>query len=178
MDLPGPIHDFLLVFLGSGLILGGLGVVLFTNPIYSAFSLGLVLVCISLFYILSNSHFVAAAQLLIYVGAVNVLIIFAVMFMNGSDYSKDFELNLWNIGDGLTSLVCTSIFFSLITTILDTSWYGIIWTTRANQIIEQDLISNSQQIGIHLSTDFFLPFELVSIILLVALIGAIAVARQ
>ena len=98
--------------------------------------------------------------------------------MNGSDYSKDFQLNLWTIGDGLTSLVCTSIFFSLITTILDTSWYGIIWTTRANQIIEQDLISNSQQIGIHLSTDFFLPFELVSIILLVALIGAIAVARQ
>lgn len=69
-------------------------------------------------------------------------------------------------------------FVSLITTILDTSWYGIIWTTKANQIIEQDLISNSQQIGIHLSTDFFLPFEFISIILLVALIGAIAVARQ
>nr|YP_010233326.1 NADH-plastoquinone oxidoreductase subunit 6 [Nitraria tangutorum]YP_011032807.1 NADH-plastoquinone oxidoreductase subunit 6 [Nitraria pamirica]YP_011032895.1 NADH-plastoquinone oxidoreductase subunit 6 [Nitraria sibirica]YP_011032983.1 NADH-plastoquinone oxidoreductase subunit 6 [Nitraria roborowskii]QUL61485.1 NADH-plastoquinone oxidoreductase subunit 6 [Nitraria sphaerocarpa]QHE65631.1 NADH-plastoquinone oxidoreductase subunit 6 [Nitraria roborowskii]QHE65711.1 NADH-plastoquinone oxidore len=178
MDLPGPIHDFLLVFLGSGLILGGLGVVLLTNPIYSAFSLGLVLVCISLLYILANSHFVAAAQLLIYVGAVNVLIIFAVMFMNGSDYYKDFHFNLWTIGDGVTALVCTSIFFSLITTILDTSWYGIIWTTRSNQIIEQDLISNSQQIGIHLSTDFFLPFELISIILLVALIGAIAVARQ
>nr|YP_010920866.1 NADH dehydrogenase subunit G [Philotheca trachyphylla]WAJ53926.1 NADH dehydrogenase subunit G [Philotheca trachyphylla] len=178
MDLPGPIHDFLLVFMGSGLILGGLGVVLFTNSIYSAFSLGLVLVCISLFYILANSHFVAAAQLLIYVGAVNVLIIFAVMFMNGSDYSKEFHLNFLTVGDGLTSLVCTSIFFSLIATILDTSWYGIIWTTRPNQIIEQDLISNSQQIGIHLSTDFFLPFELVSIILLVALIGAIAVARQ
>nr|YP_010920348.1 NADH dehydrogenase subunit G [Phebalium tuberculosum]WAJ52889.1 NADH dehydrogenase subunit G [Phebalium tuberculosum] len=178
MDLPGPIHDFLLVFLGSGLILGSMGVVLFTNSIYSAFSLGLVLVCISLFYILSNSHFVAAAQLLIYVGAVNVLTIFAVMFMNGSDYSKDFHLNFGTVGDGLTSLVCTSILFSLIATILDTSWYGIIWTTRPNQIIEQDLISNSQQIGIHLSTDFFLPFELVSIILLVALIGAIAAARQ
>nr|YP_009776618.1 NADH dehydrogenase subunit 6 [Moeroris amara]QJA27104.1 NADH dehydrogenase subunit 6 [Moeroris amara] len=52
MDLPGPIHDFLLVFLGFGLILGGLGVVLFTNPIFSAFSLGFVLVCLSLFYIL------------------------------------------------------------------------------------------------------------------------------
>nr|WIL99016.1 NADH-plastoquinone oxidoreductase subunit 6 [Stachyurus chinensis] len=178
MDLPGTIHDFLLVFLGSGLILGGLGVVLLTNPIYSAFSLGLVLVCISLFYILSNSHFVAAAQLLIYVGAINVLIIFAVMFMNGSEYYKDFNLWTVGIGDGVTSLVCTSIFVSLIIIILDTSWYGIIWTTRSNQIIEQDLISNSQQIGIHLSTDFFLPFELISIILLVALIGAIAVARQ
>nr|YP_010296893.1 NADH dehydrogenase subunit G [Ceriops tagal]UMI33557.1 NADH dehydrogenase subunit G [Ceriops tagal] len=178
MDLPGPIHDFLLIFFGLGLILGGLGVVLFTNPIFSAFSLGFVFVCISLFYILSNSHFVAATQLLIYVGAINVLIIFAVMFMNGSEDYKDF--NLVTVGDGVTSLVCTSIFVSLITIIPDTSWYRIIWTTRANQILEQDLISNVQQIGIgiHLSTDFFLPFEFISIILLVALIGAIAVARQ
>uniref|UniRef100_UPI00315CCA7E NADH dehydrogenase subunit I n=1 Tax=Plantago arborescens TaxID=197793 RepID=UPI00315CCA7E len=178
MDLPGPIHDFLLVFLGSGLILGSLGIVLFPNPIYSAFSLGLVLFCISLFYILSNSYFVAAAQLLIYVGAINVLIIFAVMFMNGSeDYDfEDFQLR--TVGDGITSIVCTSLFFSLISIILDTSWYGIVWTTKSNHILEQDLISNSQQIGIHLSTDFFLPFELISIILLVALIGAIAIARQ
>uniref|UniRef100_UPI003002B516 NADH-plastoquinone oxidoreductase subunit 6 n=1 Tax=Lithocarpus corneus TaxID=167399 RepID=UPI003002B516 len=176
MGLPGPIHDFLLVFLGSGLILGGIGVVLLTNTIYSAFSLGLVLVCISLFYILSNSHLVAAAQLLIYVGAINVLIIFAVMFMNGSEYYKD--LNLWTVGDGVTLMICTILFCLLMATISDTSWYGIIWTTRSNQIIEQDLISNSQQIGIHLSTDFFLPFELISIILLAALIGAIAVARQ
>nr|YP_009574303.1 NADH-plastoquinone oxidoreductase subunit 6 [Uvaria macrophylla]YP_009574314.1 NADH-plastoquinone oxidoreductase subunit 6 [Uvaria macrophylla]YP_010381276.1 NADH-plastoquinone oxidoreductase subunit 6 [Artabotrys pilosus]YP_010381287.1 NADH-plastoquinone oxidoreductase subunit 6 [Artabotrys pilosus]YP_010382456.1 NADH-plastoquinone oxidoreductase subunit 6 [Artabotrys hexapetalus]YP_010382466.1 NADH-plastoquinone oxidoreductase subunit 6 [Artabotrys hexapetalus]YP_010623303.1 NADH-plastoq len=176
MDLPGPIHDILLVFLGSGLILGGLGVVLLTNPIYSAFSLGLVLVCISLFHIPSNSYFVAAAQLLIYVGAINVLIVFAVMFMNGSEYYKD--LYLLTVGDGVTLLVCTSILFSLITTISNTSWYGIIWTTRSNQIIEQDLTSSVQQIGIHLSTDFYLPFELISIILLVALIGAIAMARQ
>nr|YP_010725615.1 NADH-plastoquinone oxidoreductase subunit 6 [Ellisiophyllum pinnatum]WDY12516.1 NADH-plastoquinone oxidoreductase subunit 6 [Ellisiophyllum pinnatum] len=178
MDLPGPIHDFLLVFLGSGLILGSLGVVLFPNPIYSAFSLGLVLFCISLFYILSNSYFVAAAQLLIYVGAINVLIIFAVMFMNSSEYYDYEDFQLWTVGDGVTSMVCTSLFISLITTILDTSWYGIIWTTKSNQILEQDLISTSQQIGIHLSTDFFLPFELISIILLVALIGAIAIARQ
>ena len=177
MDLSGPIHDFLLVFLGSGLILGGLGVILFTNPIFSAFSLGLVLVCISLFYILANSQFVASAQLLIYVGAINVLIIFAVMFINGLEYDKNFRL--WTLGDGITLLVCTSIFVFLIVTILNTSWYGIIWTTKLNQIIEQDLLNNnSQQIGIHLSTDFFLPFELISIILLVALIGAIAVARQ
>nr|YP_009937889.1 NADH-plastoquinone oxidoreductase subunit 6 [Salvia petrophila]QNT28103.1 NADH-plastoquinone oxidoreductase subunit 6 [Salvia petrophila] len=176
MDLPGPIHDFLLVFLGSGLILGSLAVVLLPNPIYSAFSLGLVLFCISLFYILSNSYFVAAAQLLIYVGAINVLIIFAVMFMNGSEYYKDFHL--WTLGDGVTSMICTSLFISLITIIPDTAWYGISWTTKSNHILEQDLISNSQQIGIHLATDFFLPFELISIILLVALIGAISIARQ
>nr|YP_009465367.1 NADH-plastoquinone oxidoreductase subunit 6 [Fritillaria eduardii]YP_009465452.1 NADH-plastoquinone oxidoreductase subunit 6 [Fritillaria persica]AUZ20870.1 NADH-plastoquinone oxidoreductase subunit 6 [Fritillaria eduardii]AUZ23248.1 NADH-plastoquinone oxidoreductase subunit 6 [Fritillaria persica] len=176
MDLPGSIHNIVVVFLGSVLIFGGLGIVLFTNPIYSAFSLGLVLVCIALFYILSNSYFVAAAQLLIYVGAINVLIIFAVMFINGSEYSN--VSRLWTLGDGVTSLVCTSIFFLLIITIPDTSWYGILWTTRSNQILEQDLISYVQQIGIHLSTDFYLPFELISIILLVSLIGAITMARQ
>jgi NAD(P)H-quinone oxidoreductase subunit 6 len=121
MNLSGPIHDFLLVFLGLGLILGGLAVVLLTNPIFSAFSLGLVLVCISLFYILSNSHFVVAAQLLIYVGAINILILFVVMFMNGSEYYKDF--NLWTIGNGLTYLICASLFVLLITIISNTTWY-------------------------------------------------------
>nr|BBE37638.1 NADH-plastoquinone oxidoreductase subunit 6 [Ophrys fusca subsp. iricolor] len=109
MDLPGPIHDIFVVFLGSIIILGGLGVVLLINPIDSAFSLGLVLVCISLFYISLNSYFVAAAQFLIYVGAINVLIIFAVMFMNGSEYSNDSYL--WTIGDKITSQICLSIFF-------------------------------------------------------------------
>jgi len=93
------------------------------------------------------------------------------MFMNGSDYYQNFRV--WTVGDGITLMVCTSIFLSQITTILETSWHGIFWTTRPNQILEQDLISTSQQIGIHLSIDFFLPFELISIILLVALIGAI-----
>ncbi|KAL2895157.1 NAD(P)H-quinone oxidoreductase subunit 6 chloroplastic [Bienertia sinuspersici] len=79
MDSLRPIHDFLLDFLGSGLILGSLGVVLFTNSIFSAFSLGLVLISIFLFYVLANSHFVASAQLLIYLEAIDILIIFSVM---------------------------------------------------------------------------------------------------
>ncbi|CAN6446856.1 unnamed protein product [Victoria cruziana] len=124
MDLPAPIHDIILVSLVSDLIVGGLGVVLLTNPIYFAFSLGLVL-------------------LLIYMGVINVLILFAVMFMNGSVYYNYFHF--WTVGDGFTSL---------------------------------DLTSNVQQIGIHLSTDFYLPFELISIILLVSLVGAIAMARR
>lgn len=81
------------------------------------------------------------------------------MFMNGSEYYKDFHL--CTVGDRVTSKVSTSIFISLISTILDTSWYGIVWTTKSNQILEQDLISNSQQIGIHLSTDFFFHLNLV-----------------
>ncbi|KAL8151469.1 hypothetical protein V2J09_021277 [Rumex salicifolius] len=62
--------------------------------------MGLVLVCISLFYILANSQFVASAHLLIYVGVINVLIIFDVMFINGLEYDKKFLL--WTLGDGTT----------------------------------------------------------------------------
>uniref|UniRef100_K3Z2U1 NAD(P)H-quinone oxidoreductase subunit 6, chloroplastic n=1 Tax=Setaria italica TaxID=4555 RepID=K3Z2U1_SETIT len=124
MDLPGPIHE----------ILGSRSSITY-QPNLFCLSLGLVLVCISLFYFLLNSYFVAVAQLLIYVGAINVLIIFAVMFVNGSEWSKD--KNFWTIGDGFTLLLCITIPFSLMTTIPDTSWYGILWTTRANQIVEQ-----------------------------------------
>ena len=176
MNLSELIHESILSLIGLGILLGSLGTILFANVVYSAFSSGLVFTCIALLYLVSNAESIAAVQLLVYVGAINVLILFAVMFMNGSEYYKDF--NLWTVGDGVTAMICTSLFISLITTIPDTSWYGIIWTTKSNQILEQDLISNSQQIGIHLSTDFFLPFELISIILLVALIGAIAIARQ
>nr|AEQ37166.1 NADH dehydrogenase subunit 6 [Ginkgo biloba] len=176
MNLPEPICNILLVPLGLGLILGGLGVVLPTNIIYSALSLGSVLVCISLLYILLNADFVAAAQILIYVGAINVLIVFAVMLMNNQKYPN--SAPPWTVGDGITSVVCMSLFCSLITIILNTSWSVISLTTELNQILEQDLTNNIQRIGVHLSTDFILPFELISIILLITLVGAITMARR
>jgi NAD(P)H-quinone oxidoreductase subunit 6 len=76
---------------------------------------------------------------------------------------------------GFAGLISKRVFTTIIS---NATWYGVIWNTRANQIIEQDLVSNGQQIRIHLSTDFFLSFEFISIILLVALIGAIATAHQ
>nr|YP_010544677.1 NADH-plastoquinone oxidoreductase subunit 6 [Littorella uniflora]UYG22657.1 NADH-plastoquinone oxidoreductase subunit 6 [Littorella uniflora] len=59
-------------------------------------------------------------------------------------------------------MVCTSLFISLISIILDTSWYKIVWTTKSNPILEQDLLSNSQESGIHFSRYFFLPYILES----------------
>ncbi|XP_057827962.2 NAD(P)H-quinone oxidoreductase subunit I, chloroplastic-like [Cryptomeria japonica] len=72
---------------------------------------------------------IAVAQILIYIRAVNILILFAV-------------------------------------------------TQKSDQMLERDLTNNIQRIGVHLSTDFFLPFELISIILLVTLIGTITIARR
>jgi NAD(P)H-quinone oxidoreductase subunit 6 len=67
----------------SAMTIGGaLGVVLLSNIVYSAFLLALVFISISGLYILLNAGFVAAAQILIYVGAVNVLILFGIMLVN------------------------------------------------------------------------------------------------
>lgn len=177
MNRPESISDILLLApLTLSLLLGGIGVVLLTNIIYSALSLGLVLICISFFYIILNADFVAVAQILIYIGAVNILILFAVMLINNPKYPN--YAAPWTIGDSITSIVCTSLFCSLITIILNISWFGISLTQKSDQMLERDLTNNIQRIGAHLSTDFLLPFELISLILLIALIGAITIARR
>merc|ERR1712139_215750 len=63
-------------------IIGALGVILLENIVYSAFLLGGVFMSVAGLYLLLNASFVAAAQVLVYVGAVNVLIIFAIMLVN------------------------------------------------------------------------------------------------
>nr|UPM51686.1 NADH-plastoquinone oxidoreductase subunit 6 [Takakia lepidozioides] len=153
-----------------------MGVVLLTNIVYSAFSLGLVFVRISPSYLSLNADFVAAAQVSIYVGAVNVLIVFAVMPIN-----KPQSLNFFSsrtAGDKITFAVRTGLFLSLMTTISNTSWSRISSITQSNDVVEQAPTGNIQRIGYLLLTEFLLPFEFLSIILLVAPIGAIAIARR
>lgn len=176
IELSEPLHEIIFFLLEVGIILGSLGVVLLTNIVYSAFFLGLVFFCISILYFALNADFVAAAQILIYVGAVNVLIVFAVMLINKPQSIKLFLS--WTIGDKITFLVCLSIFCLLITIILNTSWSNITLITESNKFLNFDFTQNVQRIGYLLLTQFLLPFELLSIILLVALIGAIVIARR
>ena len=64
------------------IIIGSLGVVLLESIVYSAFLLGGVFMSVAGLYLLLNASFVAAAQVLVYVGAINVLILFAIMLVN------------------------------------------------------------------------------------------------
>ena len=146
-----------------------LGVVLFSNIVYSAFLLGGVFISISGLYILLNADFVAAAQILIYVGAVNVLILFAIMLVNKKeDFSK--LPRRW-IRKGATALVCLGLFALLGTMILVTPW-SLSSTSPA--VVENTIL----EIGKHFFSDFLLPFELASVLLLMAMVGAIILARR
>ncbi len=154
----------------SLMVLGAaLGVVLLQNIVYSAFLLGGVLISIAGLYLLLNADFVAAAQVLIYVGAVNILILFAVMLVNKQEDFASLPRS-W-VRQGATALVCTGLFALLSTMILQTSWLGL----NSGAAPET---STTILIGEHLFSDFLLPFELASVLLLMALIGAVVLARR
>ncbi|ATS18981.1 NADH-quinone oxidoreductase subunit J [Synechococcus sp. PCC 6717] len=167
MDLATLTQTITFFALSGAVIVAALGVVLLSNVVYSAFLLAGVFISISGLYILMNADFVSAAQILIYVGAVNVLILFAIMLVNKrEEYTP--VAGRW-LRQGGAAVVALGVFALLTKTILQTPW----------QISDLPPTSDSiTTIGQHFFSDFLLPFELASVLLLMALIGAVVLARR
>jgi NAD(P)H-quinone oxidoreductase subunit 6 len=153
----------------SVLMLGAaLGVVLLPNIVYSAFLLGGVFISMSGIYILLNADFVSAAQILVYVGAVNVLILFAIMLVNKREDFKPLK-NSW-VRQGASAIVCGGLFALLSTVSISMPWKVSVTT--------MPLADSTVRLAKHFFTDFLLPFELASVLLLMAMVGAIILARR
>ncbi|MGF1496742.1 MAG: NADH-quinone oxidoreductase subunit J [Elainellaceae cyanobacterium] len=168
MNLAEGVQIVSLGVLGAMMIGSALGVVLLANIVYSAFLLGAVFISLSGMFVLLNAGFVAAAQILIYVGAVNVLILFGIMLVNKREGFLPLK-NVW-LGRLVTAVVCLGLFALLSSMILTTPW-----------AISAEAIAGDAAtviIGKHLFSDFLLPFELASVLLLMALLGAIVLARR
>ncbi|VEP14596.1 NAD(P)H-quinone oxidoreductase chain 6 [Hyella patelloides LEGE 07179] len=151
------------------MLVTSLGVVLLSNIVHSAFLLAGVFLSISGLYILLNADFVAAAQILIYVGAVNVLILFAIMLVNKREDFSELP-NRW-LRQGATAVVCIGLFALLGTMVLVTPWS---LDTTSPAVVENTVIA----LGEHFFSDYLLPFELASVLLLMAMVGAIILARR
>ncbi|AVH62980.1 NADH:ubiquinone oxidoreductase subunit J [Nostoc sp. 'Peltigera membranacea cyanobiont' 213] len=169
MNLAEGVQLVSLGILGVMMIGSAIGVVLFSNIVYSAFLLGGVFISMAGIYLLLNADFVAAAQILIYVGAVNVLILFAIMLVNKRENFVAFP-NSW-VRKLLTGLVSVGLFGLLSTMVLATPWAYSAAPVAGGE-------SSIVLIGEHFFTDFLLPFELASILLLIAMVGAIILARR
>ncbi len=169
MNLAEGVQSVSLIILSAMMIAAALGIVLLSNIVYSAFLLGGVFICISGIYILLNADFVAAAQILIYVGAINVLILFAIMLVNKQEDFKGVPRR-W-IRQSSTAIVCVGLFTLLATMVLATPW-ALDATSPA--VVESTIV----ELGKHFFSDYLLPFELASVLLLVAMIGAIVLARR
>jgi NAD(P)H-quinone oxidoreductase subunit 6 len=168
MTIASSIQQICFLVLSAAMLLGALGVVLLPNIVYSAFLLGGVFLSVAGLYLLLNASFVAAAQVLVYVGAVNVLILFAIMLVNKKENLAPIPgLALRRV---LSGTVCGGLFLLLLRVAFTTPWA----LPGPVPVGEEATI----RIGEHFFSDYLLPFELASVLLLMAMIGAIVLARR
>lgn len=148
-------------------VISALMVVSLKNVFHAALALILCLFCIAGIFVLLHAEFLAAVQVLVYVGAVSILIIFAIMLTSNLANKKIVQVNKQVLP---AVFVCIVFVIGAIALIANTD----IWPFADAQLPED----NIGTIGRLMMTDFMLPFEVVSILMLAALIGAIMLARE
>jgi NADH-quinone oxidoreductase subunit J len=141
------------------------------NPINSALALIMTFFCLATYYVMLDAPFMAAVQVMVYAGAIMVLIVFTIMLLNiRVDATKHHS----------HKLVFGSIigFFTLLNTlfILFKSRAALPTGPYSGEMIKQ--IGHTELIGREMFTKFLLPFEITSILLLVAIIGAVILAKK
>jgi NADH-quinone oxidoreductase subunit J len=154
-------------YLVAAVTVGSAAMVAFSrNIIYSAFSLLGAFAGVAGIYVFLGADFVAAVQVLIYVGGILVLILFAVMLTH-----RITDVKITNRAAGrIPGLVIVAVLLALLVqTIRETPW------AKAKQIV---YTPTSAKIGDMFLQDYLLPFELASLVLLAALIGAVVLARK
>ncbi len=146
-------------------VAGGLGMVLMRSTVYAALSLILSLLAIAAIYILLGSEFLALVQVLVYGGAVTVLLLFALMLTRTDDLQETMAGAQWPLG-AVASLLLMGV---LIATAATTNWPGDVGRTA---------VIPFEALGDALFRQWAVPFEVASLVLLIALIGAIVIARE
>lgn len=148
---------------------GGLGVVSSRNLFHSALFLVLSLAGVVGYYVLLDAGFLAVVQLMVYIGAISILIIFAIMLSRGMMVAGQKQRNdQWWMG----LLVGFLVFVVLVVVVWQVAWP--IADVQALQSPNTDI----GQLGVALLGPYVIPFEVVSVLLLAALIGAIILARE
>jgi NADH:ubiquinone oxidoreductase subunit 6 (subunit J) len=152
--------------MGALALIGALIAVSQSNLLRAALGLILAFLGVAGIYFMLEAEFVGVVQILIYVGAISVLILFAVMLTRGLMRGGDSAHNTQWIGAaGITLL----LFVILAAVSIGANWH--IVATK----VTSDLIP---QIGVAFMTTYLLPFEAISLLLLAALVGAIVIARE
>jgi NADH-quinone oxidoreductase subunit J len=154
---------------------GGLGMVTRRNPVASLLFLVLTFFSLAALYVLLGAHFIAAIQIIVYAGAIMVLFLFVIMLLNlGHDYQADLRGGVWIV-----------VGFVAAGTV---GWF--IWQSfgAPGAVVqrggEQEIAASVEQlnavgaIAYPLFRDYLVPFELVGILLLVAIIGAVLLAKR
>jgi NADH-quinone oxidoreductase subunit J len=150
-------------------VLCGINVVVQTHPISSAVSLVGVMGSLAVLYLLLGAEFIAAAQVIVYAGAVMVLFIFVIMLLNaGSESRKGRSLMVQLLGVPLLIALLGLVAYFV------QRMYGQEVMVRFGGFRG----GSAEEIGRALFTRYLLPFEITSILVLIAIVGAVVLARK
>lgn len=156
------------VFAGFA-IASAISMVYHKNPLYSAISLIGVFLSLSSIYLLLAAPFIAIVQVLIYAGAIMVLVVFVILLLN---LDEDRPLNrlrhLYAAGTGLGVVLLLQTLFI---------FYAVNRTPN-HQVDATKTVGNTLNIGQAMFTEYLLPVEIVGVLLLMAIIGGVVLARR
>ncbi len=160
------------IYLAAVIVACALKVITSRNPVHSALFMLPLFFHVAGIFVLLNAEFVAAVQILVYAGAILVLFLFVIMLLNvrGEEEGKIFQDN-WPVAVPLGITLGGIIMVAL----LHSQTRGVhgAYTIEAVKVL-----GNSEAVGRVLYTDFLFPFEVASVILLVAMVGAIVLASK
>jgi NADH-quinone oxidoreductase subunit J len=150
-------------------VLCGINLVVQTHPISSALSLIGVMGSLAVLYLLLGGEFIAAAQMIVYAGAIMVLFVFTIMLLNAGTERKTTKTSYvrW------FGVPLLAAFLGLVAFIIQ----GLLPKSEGVQFGKFQG-GTAEKIGLKLFTEYLLPFEVTSILILIALLGAIVLARK
>jgi len=142
-------------------------VVLGKNPVYSVLFLVGAFFSIAVLYVMLGAPFLGALQVIVYAGAIMVLFLFVVMLLNLR------EPQAWDV----TGLVRRWIGFAVAAGVFLVALAAVRAVTTANQVIDPNL-GSVENVGEALFSRFLLPFEVASVLLLIAIVGAVSLLKR
>lgn len=158
----------------AAFILGGaLGVVTTRNIIHATLYLVLSLFGVAGFFVLLSAPFMAAVQVLVYIGAIAILIIFAVMLTRSITHLREIYNRQW-----VMSAIAAGLLFVLLMVGVILPVWGVGGSQAGREV--SDVVAGTAELGLALvsPSQFVLPFEVASLLLTAAMIGAIVIARD
>ncbi|MGP8271786.1 MAG: NADH-quinone oxidoreductase subunit J [Terracidiphilus sp.] len=160
-------HLILFILFAGFCLAGAINLLLQSHPISSALSLIVVMTSLAVLYLLLGAEFLAIAQIIVYAGAIMVLFTFVVMLLNAGREDRT-----------MGSRTARSVGFPAVVVILGLVATVILRAQGLGMTGLQDGITSTEDLSRILFTELLLPFEVTSVLILIAILGAVALARN
>ena len=158
-------------------LLGAVGVILRSNPVHAALSLVLTLFGVAVLFVAQDAHFLAAVQVIVYAGAIVVLFLFVIMLL-GVDKAEDIKTEPLTAQRPLALVLGVGVFAVLATAIVTSTDSVVRRGGGLTATTVEDPDANIRQIARSIFGDYVFAFEVVSILLIVAVVGTVLLTRR